>query len=742
MDYLKEYRRFITSHYVSDGIRITFGIALPAVILSYFDLLSTGIALALGAMCVSTTDIPGPIHHRRNGMMVCIAAIIVVAVLTALASPWPWWTGLLITVFCFVFCMIGVYGARAIAVGVAALLIMVLSIDRHLQGKDLVLYTLYIGAGGIWYMLLSLAIYSIRPYKLAQQALGECISNTSAYLRNRALFYSPHVDYDEVYRHMLEQQVKVEQSQQLVSELLFKNRTISKESIPTGRILMMIFLDMLDLFEKTTTSFQDYKLLHSYFDNTGILQKYQSVIYKITDDLDEIGLAVQSGYAAKENENSENAVRQLKYDFEKFRNERYNAENLEGLISLRQILKSLEDITSRLHTLRIYTTYDKKKIKTAGNNPEYTGIISSQHISWEVLKDNFSLDSNTFRHALRVSIATVTGYICSRYLSVGHSYWILLTIIVILKPTYSLTKKRNYERLWGTVSGALVALFLLYFIENKTVLFVLLIILMAGTYSFLRSNYLIGVLFTTAYVLLLFHLVYGGNLKTIFLDRLIDTGIGSVIAFLANFLIVPAWEKEKIRDYMIAALENNMNYFDKVSAAFAGKPVSIAEYKKSRQQAFVALANLSDAFSRMLEEPRFRQYNSQQIHRFVVLNHTLTSHTATLAHYVLPLSAKYGSADFHSIIRSDLAQLKSALNTLKGGQDETEINDNAVSHKINERLNDMLYKRKQELNEKIFDTETRQSLGELKPVVDQFNLISSVAVDLKKLTKQFEKEQI
>jgi uncharacterized membrane protein YccC len=539
-----------------------------------------------------------------------------------------------------------------------------------------------------------------------------------------------------VYRHMLEQQVKVEQSQHLVSELLFKNRTVIKESIPTGRILMMIFLDMMDLFEKTITSFQDYKLLHSYFDNSEILQKYQSVIYKLANELDEIGLAVQSGYAVKENETSDQAVQQLKKEFEDFRNSRHNAENLEGLISLRQILQSIEDIASRLHTLQLYTTYDKKKIKTTQNNIDYAGLINTQNISWEVLKANLTLDSNTFRHALRVSIATVAGYIISRYLSVGHSYWILLTIIVILKPTYSLTKKRNYQRLWGTVSGALVALLILYFIENKTVLFVLLIILMTGTYSFLRSNYLVGVLFTTAYVLLLFHLVYGGNLKTIFLDRLIDTGIGSVIAFLANFLIVPAWEKEKIKDYMIAALENNIAYFQNVSAAFAGKPVLTEEYKKSRQHAFVALANLGDAFSRMLEEPKFRQHNSQQIHRFVVLSHTLTSHIATLAHYVMPLSAKYASPDFNSIIRTDIAQLQSASDILKGGNANKDANDDAISHKINERLKDMLYKRKQELNEKIFDTETRQSLGELKPVVDQFNLISSIAVDLKKISKE------
>ena len=735
MDYRKEYRRFITSHYLSDGVRITFGIALPAIILSYFDLLPEGIAISLGAMCASTTDIPGPIHHRRNGMMICIIAVIIVALLTTMASPYSWWMGSLIAIFCFVFCMIGVYGARSISIGVAALLIMVLSIDRPLTNVELIFHLLYLTAGGLWYMLLSLALYSIRPYKLAQQALGECILNTSAYLRIRALFYSPAVNYDDIYRQMLEQQVKVEQSQNLVNELLFKNRTVIKESIPTGRILMMIHLDVLDLFEKTITSFQDYKLLHNYFDSTDILQKYQVVIYKIADELDEIGLAVQSGYPAKENENLQKIAQQLKKDYEDFRNTRHNAENLEGLISLRQILQSIEDIVARLSTLQLYTTYDKKKIKTTDTRAEYAGLINTQNITWQLIKDNLTLDSNTFRHAVRVSIATVIGYIISRYLSVGHSYWILLTIIVILKPTYSLTQKRNYQRLWGTAAGALLALGLLYFVENRTALFICMIVLMTGTYSFLRSNYLVGVLFTTAYILVLFHLVYGTNLKTIFTDRLVDTAIGSLIAFLANFLIVPAWEREKIKDYMLAALENNIAYFKNVSAAFLGKPVTVAEYKKSRQDAFVALANLSDAFTRMLSEPKFRQNNSEQIHRFVVLNHTLTSHIATLSHYVLPLSSKYASPDFNSIINSDIQQLNAAKKLLNN-ETVAEAVATTDAHKINERLNSILEKRRKELNEKMFDTETRKLLGELKPVVDQFNLISAIAEDLKKSSKE------
>ena len=85
--------------------------------------------------------------------------------------------------------MIGVFGNRANSVGVSALLIMVLNIDRHHEGWEVVINAGYVLAGGLWYMLLSLVLYSFRPYKLAQQALGDCIIATAEYMRVRATFY-------------------------------------------------------------------------------------------------------------------------------------------------------------------------------------------------------------------------------------------------------------------------------------------------------------------------------------------------------------------------------------------------------------------------------------------------------------------------------------------------------------------------------------------------------------------------
>lgn len=732
MDYIKEYRSFVSSYYFAEGLRITAGVTLPAIILNYFNLLDVGLVVSLGAICVSASDIPGPILHRRNGMQACIILIFFVALLTGFVSAQPVVLGILIAICCFVFSMIGVYGGRVNAVGLAALLVMVLGIQQVHTGWGVVQNALYVSAGGLWYMLLSLTLYSFRPYRLIQQALGESIMAIADYLRTRALFYNRDVDYDKVYRQVMEEQVSVQQKQMLLRDLLFKSRHIVKESTVTGRTLLMIFTDTVDLFEKTTTSFYAYETLHREFDATDILEHYRQTIGQIAEELDEIGLAVQRGRRSREPVSLQENIRSLQEYFNNFRNAHRTPQNLEALISLRKILQSLEDISVRLYTLHHYTGYDRKRAREYKLSGDYEQFITPTDLDWRLLRDNLTLRSNTFRHALRVSIATTAGYILSHVLAFGHSYWILLTIIVILKPAYSLSRERNYQRFSGTVLGALLGLLLLWVIKDRTALFVLMLVLMTGAYSFMRTRYLVSVVLMTPYILIMFYLLDTGEFTVILRDRLIDTGIGSVIAFIATFLLVPAWEKEQLKGYMTEALTNSIAYYRHVSAAFTGTSVTETAYKLSRKNAFVALANLSGAFSRMLLEPRSKQTNSQIIHQFVVMSYMLNSHIATLSYFAKPLGAKYRSNEFVPVVDDTIEELESVKAILNGpaGEEQDDDNPEAV---LQQQMAELVEKRRSELQQGLIDTETRVRLSELKPIVDQFLFISRIAGDMKKV---------
>ncbi|HXB42792.1 MAG TPA: FUSC family membrane protein [Puia sp.] len=739
MDYLKQYKSFVSSYYLSEGVRITIGVTLPAVVLSYFNNLSAGIIVSLGALCASMPDNAGPIHHRRNAMMVCDAVVFFVALVTGYASGNLATLGITISVFCFVFAMIGVYGSRATSIGLAALFVMVLNIDRQNQGWDIFLNAVYILAGGVWYTILSLSLNSFRPYRLAQQALGESIEATAAYLRIKASFYEKNDDFTGPYNRLLDKQIEVHQMQELVQELMFKSRDIVRESTATGRILVMAFLDVVDLFEKIITSHEDYRALHAQFDNTPILEKYQQVLLSMALELDEIGIAVKSAKPYLQNGALGTEIVGLRAYFTAFRDEHRSADNVEGFISLRQILDSIEDIATRIYTLQSYTTYDKKIITQSPDKIDYEEFIVHQDIEPELLKENLTLHSSIFRHSLRLCIATLAGLVVSKFFSFGHSYWILLTIIVIIKPAYSLTKTRNAARLWGTLVGAFIGIVAIYLVKDKTALFVIMILFMIGAYSFMRTKYLVFVSLMTPYILLLFHLLNPDNFKIVITDRLIDTAIGSAIAFLANIFLFPSWEHEQINEYLLKMISDGLKYFDDVTAPLVNEQRSPTEYKLSRKNAFVALANLSDGFNRMLSEPKSKQKNIRDLHQIVVSSHMLTSHIATLSYYNQPIAQKRYLHDFSGPVNAIKVKLENVIAILSShSDDKNRFEDSAPWRLFNITVNTLIETRKKELQNGILESETRRELSAVKPIADQFNFIMNIATVLEKLSVALE----
>lgn len=714
---------------------MTAGILLPAFVMTYFDLLAVGIVFSVGAMCVSISDYAGPVLHRRNGMLVSNLAIFIVALVIGLVAHSPLLLGISLLTCCFFFSMMGVYGARAGSIGIGALLVMILNIHELRQDKEIVWHALYILGGGVWYMLFSLALYQIRPHKLIQQAIGDCIQGMAGYLRTRALFYDSQVNYEAVYQELLQQQVDVQEKQDLVNDLLFKTSNIIQESTHTSRILVMIYLEAADLFEKVMTSYQDYKTLHRYFDETSMLQRYQFLANELSVELDRIGIALKSGNASVENTVLMHHIRITRQAFSELRVSFLKPENIEGFISLRHILDNIEDMAERTGTLHYYTTYDRKIKNNRERTFDFGELVSHQEITPDIFIDNLSFKSTIFRHSMRVSIAVISGYLISILFPFGHSYWILLTIIVILKPAYSLTKQRNRDRLIGTVCGVIIGLLILYLIKNNTLLLIIMIMLMTATYSFIRKRYFIGVLFMTPYIILFFHLLNPGSFKAILTDRLVDTAIGSVISFLASIYLMPGWEHKTIKPLMVKMLEENRHYFTVITEAFTSKqPASPGRHQVGRKNAFVALANLSDAFNRMLSEPKQKQLGIKEISQFVVLNHRLTSHIATLSNYQGLESPPDTSNLLTTVINQISGYFDRAISILHGAPADTILpfNKDAL-RQLNQSANSLLEKRRAELQQGQLETTTKRPLSELKSFVDQFNFIYKIAADINKV---------
>jgi len=666
----REIKSFFYSQYFSDGLRISIGILIPSLVFLQFNQFELGLTLSLGSLCICVIDNPGPATHKRNSMAVGNLCLFLVAAITGFARLNIYTLGLEITLFSFIFSMFTVYGNRAASVGTSSLLIMIFMMDKALPAKDVIAYSATILAGGLWYMIFSLIFFGIRPYRAAQQTLGESVADIAKFLRVKADFYLPEKDVDESYHKLVSQQIQVSQHQDAVRELLFKSRLLVKESTAASRILVLTFVDLVDMYEQILATHYDYNHIREKYKDTGILNEIARILHHMADEVDEIAYIVLSNTRNRHITDFNVELEKLKLKIDAIDKNDQETSNLvlkKILINLRTLGESITNI------------YNYHKSKTAPKSTElrgdveYTQFVTHQDYAPHIFFDNFTLGSGAFKHALRVSLVCLIGFATAKTVSLGHhSYWVLLTIIVILKPGFSLSKQRNYQRLIGTICGGVIGILILTFIPDTSAQFIFLIIFMLGSYSFSRLNYVVSVIFTTPYVLILFKLL-GVGLLNVAQERIIDTLIGSSIAFIASYVLFPTWEFELIQETLRDVIVANINYLVTIAESLSGRITGTTMYKLARKDVYVKSANLSAAFERMTSEPKSKQRKVKDVHKFVVLNHILSSYIANIASGLMQRDIQPPHAEALKLVKKSITVLNESNKKLHGENIEFNI---------------------------------------------------------------------
>lgn len=743
MNYATELRKFATSQYIFSAVRITLAIVAPSIILAYFGLLKEYFLFPLATSFVGLTDQPGPFIRRRNALIFAIICFFSVSVIATLLKDFPPIIYLEIILFGMFFSMIGVYGQRLAAVGSLSLVVLAIFVDGHLSQGNLVKNSLIFLGGSVCYLLVFLVVSKIQPYKLAGQMIGENYLELGDYLKLKSRFYQQNPDFDALYLQVISQQVKIKNLQEETRETVFKTRKIVNESTTTSRLLMLMFLNSIDLHEKLMTSESDYGKIQESFGETGLLESISDYLSKLAEELSNIGIALQSGTKAKYLRNLDDELDQVFDEYFDLRNKKLNPDTLENFMIMRIILLRISDITEQINTIYKVFTHDQKLAKSLSTGLDLKKFITNdEKLNFKVLLNNISLKSTHFRHSVRITLAMLTGYIISQmeFLGIGHSYWILITIVAIMRPAYSTTKHRNLLRLYGTVAGAVVAYGILHTVHNNTALFTILLLSMILCFSFLKAQYSWAVFFMTIYIFLTFNFLNPGNINNIFRDRILDTAIAGAVAFAVSYFVLPVWEHTQNLDFMKKSSKSNARYFKAAMDFFKDENIGIQEYKLKRKDAIIDLANLSDNFQRMISDPKNQQKRMEQVHQFVNTAHLITAYIASFSQY--SKSAKdYPEIDFDSWNRKISAELLRTGLILEQKKFDVDIVEESRL-KPEDSVGKLLEKRKKEISESEImnrrDPNRITHLTELKNLQEILELIYDVAKEQRKVAEKLE----
>lgn len=219
------------------------------------------------------------------------------------------------------------------------------------------------------------------------------------------------------------------------------------------------------------------------------------------------------------------------------------------------------------------------------------------------LRANLSLRSAACRHAIRLAVSVALGDAVGRGFEFERSYWLPMTVAIVLKPDFASTFSRGALRLAGTFAGLAGATALFHVLPVGGAAQVLAI---AALMFVLRcwgpANYGIFVTAVTGLVVVLIAMA-GVSPKEVIAARGMNTGVGGAIALLAYWLW-PTRERTRVPDEMARMLDAYREYFHAIRESYIRPERSFEdELDRTRQAARMARSNLEASISRLSVEP-------------------------------------------------------------------------------------------------------------------------------------------
>ncbi|MDN2680733.1 FUSC family membrane protein [Janthinobacterium sp. SUN033] len=621
MHYALNLRTFIYSHYFYLGLRVAIGLVGLALLTQEISDSATAMTVCIGALCTTLMDMPSPLRHKFNEMLASVLLCSAVTLLISLCGPVQWLLMTVLVLVSFLASMMVVYGKKSMPLQLAALFIMTMSMEHQMTWQQSFHHAGLFMLGGLIYLAYAMAIAWVLRHRIKQQVLAEALFELAAYIDIKADFYDTRFNLTEQFNKLVRHQSILADRQQASRDLILRSHKNSKDAI-----VVQVHVCMLDLYELILSTHTDYALLRQHLADSDVLKSLHDLAYKAARDIEAVAYAVTRKRAS---------YAQISYDKEWADIEEEIArlhakgdaaqEALATLRAQRNKIRAILKMIAELH-LASQKVYD--------NVPFWSGadmapFLSQQKYELKTLLSNLRLDSPVFRFALRVSMAISVGLLIGHWLPyAAHSYWIVLTIVIILRPTFSMTRQRRADRIIGTIIGCIITAIVIRFVHSNIVLMAILFLSIVATPTFIYLRYRYTAIAVSLMILLQMHLVAPSN-PNLVSERLIDTLIGAAVATVFSFVLAN-WEYQSLPRLVRQVLNVNVSYMQASFALLQGKCFDDFAYRIERKRLMDSLAALSSALVRMLDEPASKQRAVEDINLFIVQNYLLVAHVAAL----------------------------------------------------------------------------------------------------------------
>lgn len=611
----------------SYAIRVLIALTGSMLLCWYLDEMSLLIPLFLGIIASALAETDDSWQGRLNALAVTLVCFTVAALSVELLFPYPLVFVCALALASFALTMLGALGERYGAIASATLILSVYTMigvdQRGGEVSDFWHEPLLLVAGAAWYGLLSVlwqALFSNQP---VQQSLARLFRELGRYLKLKATLFEPirQLDVEARRLELAQQNGRVVAALNAAKEIILHRVGNGRPGSKVSRYLKLYFLAQ-DIHERASSSHYPYNALAEAFFHSDVLFRCQRLLRQQGVACQQLSESIQLRQPFTYDGGTAQALEDLNASLEHLR--------IQSNPAWRGLLRSLRALAANLATL--------DRLLSDASNPDNLADASDSSLLdrsphsladvWSRLRQQLTPTSLLFRHALRLPLALSAGYGMVHLIHPTQGYWIILTTLFVCQPNYGATRRKLVQRIIGTGIGLTVgwALFDLF----PSPIIQSLFAVAAGVVFFVNrtTRYTLATAAITLMVLFCFNQV--GDGYGLFLPRLFDTLVGSLIAILAVFLFLPDWQGRRLNKVLANTLSCNSIYLRQIMQQYAqGKRDDLA-YRLARRNAHNADAALSTTLANMLMEPGHFRKEADVGFRFLVLSHTLLSYLSGL----------------------------------------------------------------------------------------------------------------
>lgn len=626
---LQELQKFLKSSSFSRAILVGIAVSVPIVLglqLGYFEI---GLALCFGAFWSSPSDISGSFHRKKMGIIISAIMVTFITFVGGYLHYTTWITLPILGILGFGISYISVYGFRASLISFSGLLALVLSFAHDSKELEIYQYALLVGTGGLWYLLLAKIRHLLNPKAETEELLSETYALTASFIETRGKLIGPQQDRENLHASLLKLQSELTINHKTLREILILSRKSSGWSNYQDKRLL-IFAQLIEMMETAIANPVNYDRMDILFgDHPQFIKIFQDLIFKMAHQLQSISKA-ENG---KGNLPANDEIRQCFEDVKVEISLLHETLDYSEYLMLQNLLEYQEKQFEKIKRIKwLLGDTDAMEIDFIDRKAA-KGFVAPQDYDPKLLLRNFSFKSTIFRHSLRLAVTIMIGYTLGSLLPFQNPYWILLTIIVIMRPSYGLTKNRAKDRIIGTLIGGALAYGLVFIVQDVYAYGIMGVASLVIAISLIQKNSKASAIFVTLSVVFIYAIL-SDDILTVIQFRIIDTVVGAGLSYAAMLWLWPTWESVEIKESIKRSVEVNRDFFLEIKGYYELKGSIPTSYNLARKEAFLETSNLNSAFQRMAQEPKEKQKGADSIYELVVLNHTFLASLASLSTFI------------------------------------------------------------------------------------------------------------